>query len=474
VSGTSRREASALAEVFERLFKSYRSEIFRTALRSSRNREDAEDLTQTTFLNAYAALQRGAEPEAPRAWLHAIARNAGNRRLRRARILEVELDPEVSPALEEDLTAVHELQSALARLTFNQRASLLMREVGGLSASEIGARLGISPGAVATLLFRARRALRAELDAVDKPTKSRLRLGVLYATLVRPAWTRLAAPIFDGGDALTRSAAAVGVVAAAAGVTVFTGATGSPPAPAGHSHARTALAARPDVAVPKASLLPVVRAVQAVRVPGLPRIRFVHAPAAHPVARAAAPVSAAPAARRGSPPAPPQPAAGAQPAAPPPAGPATVPAAPPAEPVEPPPPQPSVSTPSAPEPSAAAPARPAGAPEPVQAVTKPVQAAEEPVQAATESVQAVTAPVVGGVTQAVPSAAPVTSAATAAVGEVSQVTSAVPAAAVPAPSTAQASADAVPAPVAAASAAAAPVAAPPLPAPPPAAQLPTG
>ena len=199
------------ADGFDRLARRYRTEIFRTVLRRSRSREDAEDLTQITFLNAYAAVQRGADPDAPRAWLHAIARNAGARRFHESRRTEVELDADSPLAADEEGLSIHELQVALARLTFDQRASLLMREVGGLSASEIGARLDISPGAVATLLFRARKALRAELDG---ETDSRFgRLGLLWAGLIRQAWLR-AAPLFDGGQVLSRSAAAVGIAAA--------------------------------------------------------------------------------------------------------------------------------------------------------------------------------------------------------------------------------------------------------------------
>ena len=118
-----RPQAPALAEAFERLVRRHRSEIFRTVFRLARNREDAEDLTQITFLNAYTAMQRGAEPEAPRAWLYAIARNAGSRRFRQSRLVEVELDPETPAPLGEDVPTVHELQAALAQLTLNQRAS---------------------------------------------------------------------------------------------------------------------------------------------------------------------------------------------------------------------------------------------------------------------------------------------------------------------------------------------------------------
>jgi RNA polymerase sigma factor (sigma-70 family) len=209
-------------------------------LRLSRNREDAEDLTQITFLNAYAALQRGAQPDAPRAWLHAIARNAGSRNYRQRRIVEVELDDETSARFDEAAPTVAELQNALANLTLNQRAALLMREVGGLSAREIATRLGISPGAVATLLFRARRALRAELGGT--PERSPLLGGLATAaTALRAAWLRLLGPAYEGSEVLSRSAAAVGVAAAAAGVALVT--TSADPRPARADHTREARAA---------------------------------------------------------------------------------------------------------------------------------------------------------------------------------------------------------------------------------------
>ena len=111
VTTTRRREAPALAEAFERLVRRHRSEIFRTVFRLSRNREDAEDLTQITFMNAYTALQRGAQPDAPRAWLHAIARNAGSRRYRQQRLVEVELEDELARSPEEDVPTTIKISS---------------------------------------------------------------------------------------------------------------------------------------------------------------------------------------------------------------------------------------------------------------------------------------------------------------------------------------------------------------------------
>lgn len=240
-----------MGEAFERLIHGHRSEIYRTILRQSRNREDAEDLTQITFLNAYAALRRGAEPEEPRAWLHAIARNAASRRFRQSRV-DVELDAEAAAPLDEDIPTLQELRTALACLTFNQRASLLMREVGGLSAAEIGARLGVSPGAVATLLFRARRAFRAELETAGfRGAGKRSRLGsvsVLCASATRWGWFRLSGPAFDGTETLLRSAAVAGVASAAAAVAVF---TSTLPVSAAASHLRVGRAVSPASAAPR-------------------------------------------------------------------------------------------------------------------------------------------------------------------------------------------------------------------------------
>ena len=57
-----------------------------------------------------------------------------------------------------------EIQRALGQLAFNQRAALVMRELEGRSYAEIAELLDVSTSAVETLLFRARRALREQLE----------------------------------------------------------------------------------------------------------------------------------------------------------------------------------------------------------------------------------------------------------------------------------------------------------------------
>src|SRR5919197_3078806 len=152
---------------FERLYKRHSGDVYRYALAVLRNQADAEDVTQTTFLNAYRAYTRGERPETPKNWLIAIAHNVCRQRFRQAarRPSEVEFNEDVAEALVvEEPIGVEDIQRALAHLAFNQRAALVMRELEGRSYAEIAGVLEISVAAVETLIFRARRALREQLE----------------------------------------------------------------------------------------------------------------------------------------------------------------------------------------------------------------------------------------------------------------------------------------------------------------------
>jgi RNA polymerase sigma factor (sigma-70 family) len=149
---------------FEWLYRRHRDDVYRALPRELGNREDAEDVTQTAFLDAYRALSRGGRPLRPRAWLLRIAENARRRRFRAQRRGPEEAKLAYEPAAREAEVTAGELREAFERLPPNQRATLVLREIGGLSYAEIASRLEVSVPAVQMLLFRARRALRAELE----------------------------------------------------------------------------------------------------------------------------------------------------------------------------------------------------------------------------------------------------------------------------------------------------------------------
>jgi RNA polymerase sigma factor (sigma-70 family) len=155
---------------FETLYRRYAKDVYHYALAVLRNPTDAEDVTQTTFLNAYRAIQRGEEPIKPQNWLIKIAHNAARSRYQRAsrRVKEVPLDDHLDQlaVAEDDRPDVEAVLVALGELPLNQRAALVMRELEGRTYAEIADTLSVSVAAVETLIFRARRALRLKASSV--------------------------------------------------------------------------------------------------------------------------------------------------------------------------------------------------------------------------------------------------------------------------------------------------------------------
>jgi RNA polymerase sigma factor (sigma-70 family) len=152
---------------FERLYKRHVKDVYRYSYAVLGERADAEDVTQTTFMNAYRAFSNGERPEKPQHWLITIAHNVCRQRFRQQqrRPSEVEFMEElaVAPPGSEGPSA-EDLRRAFSQLPPNQRAALVMRELEGRSYAEIAEVIGISISALETLLFRARRALREQLE----------------------------------------------------------------------------------------------------------------------------------------------------------------------------------------------------------------------------------------------------------------------------------------------------------------------
>lgn len=169
-----RSNAPAEADA-HRLYEQYARQIQAYCFQQLGNREEAEDATQSTFLNAFRGLQRGVTPEFEMAWLYKIAHNVCLTRRRsssRRRRVETpgDLDAlqDVIPARQVDSDELIGLPEALNGMPKQQRRALLLREWQGLSYREIATELGVSQAAVETLLFRARRSLAASLEEEPK------------------------------------------------------------------------------------------------------------------------------------------------------------------------------------------------------------------------------------------------------------------------------------------------------------------
>ena len=84
--------------MFESLYRRHVADVYRYALVMLDSPADAEDVTQTTFLNAYRALVRGERPRAAGSWLRVIAHNLCLQHFRQAarRPPEVELEDDAA------------------------------------------------------------------------------------------------------------------------------------------------------------------------------------------------------------------------------------------------------------------------------------------------------------------------------------------------------------------------------------------
>lgn len=173
-AGLVERVRAGDSTAFDALVQAYMRQAFQLAYRVVGHREDAEDLVQEAFLAAYQYLDSydATRPFGP--WLMRIVLNRGSnlRRSRARRETEPETDA-VSPApsaLDESerAEAREQLARAMELLSERQRMIVTLFDVDGLTSTEIGELIDLSPGTVRWHLHEARRTLRGALSRFFK------------------------------------------------------------------------------------------------------------------------------------------------------------------------------------------------------------------------------------------------------------------------------------------------------------------
>jgi len=155
--------------------------LFATAMRLTRNRADAEDLVQDTFVKAFRFAGRFERGTNLRAWLYTILHNTWRNRLRTAGRDAVGLDddeadrvvatsdgsgvPETPERILMRSTLDADLQAALDGLPDAFRQAVWLRDVEEFSYAEIAEMLGIPMGTVMSRISRGRRLLFERLSA---------------------------------------------------------------------------------------------------------------------------------------------------------------------------------------------------------------------------------------------------------------------------------------------------------------------
>lgn len=162
-------------EAFAVLYNRYAPQLEMFLRRFVRDRALAEDLLQTTFLSFVRARGRYLPTAGLRAWIYAIAANAGRDALRRRGTRnEQPFDPETTaaalnvaaddPTLSmSDPTVARAVDEALQQLPAEQREAVLLHKVHGLSFPEVAVALGTTPGAAKVRAHRGYQRLKVLL-----------------------------------------------------------------------------------------------------------------------------------------------------------------------------------------------------------------------------------------------------------------------------------------------------------------------
>jgi RNA polymerase sigma-70 factor (ECF subfamily) len=169
-------------EAFGTLVQKYQDRLYPTALRLTGGAEDAMDLLQDAFFQAFRKLKSFQGDSSFYTWVYRVMVNLAlsGRRKRTPKLFrqasQVETvepvdtsetsDPSAQLVRQERETAI---QNALNQLATDQRVVVVMKEFDGLRYDEIAAALKIPIGTVRSRLHRAREELKEMLSAFDIP-----------------------------------------------------------------------------------------------------------------------------------------------------------------------------------------------------------------------------------------------------------------------------------------------------------------
>jgi RNA polymerase sigma factor (sigma-70 family) len=167
------RAATWVPPTWEEVVREHSARVYRLAYRLSGNQQDAEDLTQETFVRVFRSLAEYT-PGTFEGWLHRITTNLFLDLVRRRQRIRFDALPEDTERLagrerspEQVYTDLHldpDVQDALDALPPDFRAAVVLCDIEGLSYEEIAATLGIKLGTVRSRIHRGRLQLREALS----------------------------------------------------------------------------------------------------------------------------------------------------------------------------------------------------------------------------------------------------------------------------------------------------------------------
>ncbi len=181
--GRARRGSPA---AFQALVEAFERPLYALALQKVGHPEDAQDVVQDAFLEAYRTLDRLENPDAFAAWMRRITLSHAYMRLRRRQQRPEQLaGAGTGSALEEIAAAAVDLPEvnpaelpglvlrAISRVPEAYQLPLMLRYLEKMSPQDIAGETGMKPGTVRVLLHRASKLLRRHLEDVLREREGR-------------------------------------------------------------------------------------------------------------------------------------------------------------------------------------------------------------------------------------------------------------------------------------------------------------
>ena len=168
-----RRSRRGDLAAFEALYNGYKGQVFRTALAITRDQAAAEDILQECFIRLHRSLGTLDESQPLAPWMYRVTVNLCyswmTRQRRLLHSLEEALEwlgalPQPSPSqLIERQEVRAAIEQAISSLSLDQRVTLVLYYLNGLSVEEIAAAMGRPAGTVKSRLHYGRKNIRRRL-----------------------------------------------------------------------------------------------------------------------------------------------------------------------------------------------------------------------------------------------------------------------------------------------------------------------
>ncbi|MGZ6546099.1 MAG: RNA polymerase sigma factor [Actinomycetota bacterium] len=158
-------EPEVVPRSFEEFFHAERDRLYGTLWLVTRNRHEAEEISQDAFLKVWERWDEVREMAEPAGYLCRTAMNVWRSRGRRTSVALRKAVRALPP--DDELAAIDErdvVVRTLAVLTPRQRAAIVLVDLLGFTSEEAGNALGVRPSTVRVLAARARTTLREGMD----------------------------------------------------------------------------------------------------------------------------------------------------------------------------------------------------------------------------------------------------------------------------------------------------------------------